>query len=706
MTNPVAIIEWQTADGLGTYNATTTLSLQFNSTSFDSEGSPYLASIIQYKLLSGSLPVGTKADPIQITSDGLLTGTLANITEETNYTFTVRAQDQFKNLRDKTFNITILVGSIPLITTLPGSILDVRDSLYVSYQFTYTNPITSNIVHFSIANGELPPGLQLTNDGKIIGYPNKPLLADDSPTIITYDFTIQLSSELGNDAKQYSITIANQNLYKPPNTRVPVLLNTKPLSYPIQPNDPYYDYYVDSSKILPTTRANEFYTFKFLGFDFDGNSIVYTFGSLPPGLIGDIYTGWITGTPIMNTMGINTYEIEVSVGKLDNPSIESSTEVYSLTITNELEEDITWITPVDMGVIYNGTISDLQIEATSSKHLVYSFKTGKLPPNLELTESGNLVGRVAFQPSTTVLQENDETDFYFTILVYSDQFPVLKSTREFKLTVKQYFKDPLETVYFKATPNLQSRQVINSLLTDEALIPTDYLYRSDDLFFGKASEIKVLHATGMTPTNLTEYLAAIQENHYYRSVILGELQTAVARDDNNNIIYEVVYSEVIDNLVNSKGKTPPLRFLWPEAINNGVKPYVYPGSIPDMRTELVNNIEQTTDNLLLPKWMTSQQRNGNTLGFIEAWVICYTLPNYSETVKSNINSNWPHTFNEIDFEIDRYIVDKSATYNWNRLLQIPVWNELPSASPQPDPIDEHDMVVIFPRKTILVANPN
>jgi hypothetical protein len=226
------------------------------------------------------------------------------------------------------------------------------------------------------------------------------------------------------------------------------------------------------------------------------------------------------------------------------------------------------------------------------------------------------------------------------------------------------------------------------------------------LFFGKASEIKVLHATGMTPTNLTEYLAAIQENHYYRSVILGELQTAVARDDNNNIIYEVVYSEVIDNLVNSKGKTPPLRFLWPEAINNGVKPYVYPGSIPDMRTELVNNIEQTTDNLLLPKWMTSQQRNGNTLGFIEAWVICYTLPNYSETVKSNINSNWPHTFNEIDFEIDRYIVDKSATYNWNRLLQIPVWNELPSASPQPDPIDEHDMVVIFPRKTILVANPN
>ena len=700
MTNPVAIIEWQTADGLGTYNATTTLSLQFNSTSSD------LASSIQYKLLSGSLPLGTKIDPIRITSDGLLTGTLANITEETTYTFTIRAQDQFKNLRDKTFNITILVGSIPIITTVPSSILDVRDSLYVSYQFTYNNPIISNIVHFSIAGGELPPGLQLTNDGKIIGYPNPPLLADNSPTIITYDFTIQLSSELGNDAQQYSITIANQNLYKPPNTRVPVLLNTKPLGYPIQPNDPYYDYYVDSSNILPTTRANEFYTFKFLGFDFDGNSVIYNFSSLPPGLTGDIYTGWVTGTPIMNTMGINTYEIEVSVAKLNNSSIESSTAVYSLTITNELEEDITWITPIDMGVIYNGTISDLQIEATSSKHLIYSFKTGNLPPNLEILESGRLVGRVAFQPSTMMLHENDETDFYFTVLVYSDQFPVLKSTREFKLTVKQYFKDPLETVYFKATPNLQSRQIINSLLTDNTLIPTDYLYRSDDLYFGKASEVKVLHATGMTPTNLTEYLTAIQENHYYRSVILGEPKTAVARDDNNNIIYEVVYCDVIDDLVNNKGKTTPLRFLWPEPINNGIKPYVYPGSLPDMRTELVNNIEQITDNLLLPKWMTSQQRNGNTLGFIEAWVICYTLPNYSEIVKTNINDNWAHTFNEIDFEIDRYIVDKSATYNWNRLLQIPVWNELPSASPQPDPIDEHDMVVIFPRKTILVANPN
>ena len=30
-----------------------------------------------------------------------------------------------------------------------------------------------------------------------------------------------------------------------------------------------------------------------------------------------------------------------------------------------------------------------------------------------------------------------------------------------------------------------------------------------------------------------------------RKLVLGELKTAIARDDNNNILYEVVYSEIL-----------------------------------------------------------------------------------------------------------------------------------------------------------------
>lgn len=727
MSNTFSIIEWQTLESLGTYNASSSLNFQF--LAVPQEEYDKLASIIKYKLLSGSLPKGTKRNPIQITSDGLLTGVLDQVTEQTTYTFTVRAQDQYGNIRDRTFNIVVTVGYIPSITTPSGSLLYIEDSVYVSYQIQYDNPISTNRLEFTVSNGELPPGLQLMMDGKIIGYPIPPVLIDGSIITKTYNFSVQMSSSLGNDVKEYSITVQNQDLIKPPNNRIPVLLNSQPLHLPINLSDPYFDYYLDRDKVIPTVRANEYFTFKFIGHDFEGQTLLYNFGILPPGLTGDINTGWITGSPIMNAMGINTYQISVSVCKSDNTSIVSATETYFLTITNEVVEDITWVTPVDMGYIYNGTISEIKIQATSSKHLVYSFQTGNIPPNLELKESGDLVGRVSFQPSSTVLQTNDETEFYFTVLVYSDEFPVLKSTREFKLTVKQYFSEPLESIYFKATPNLLGRQVINSLLTDNSLIPTDYLYRPDDIYFGKAIDVKVLHVTGMPVTNLNVYIDAIQKNHYYRNVILGNLKTAVARDENNNIIYEVVYCDIIDDLVNSKGKTLPLDVKWPHPIsarlgpwlvNNGeipisytnyyaslspgVIPDVYPASIPNMRTELLNNIEQTVDNILLPKWMTSQQLNGNTLGFIEAWVICYTLPGYSETIKTNINNNWEHSFNEIDFEIDRFIVDKSATYNYNTLLQQPVWNELPSGSPQPNPINEYDMAVIFPRKTILVDN--
>jgi hypothetical protein len=45
-------------------------------------------------------------------------------------------------------------------------------------------------------------------------------------------------------------------------------------------------------------------------------------------------------------------------------------------------------------------------------------------------------------------------------------------------------------------------------------------------------------------------ILSVTRNHYWRNITLGELKTAVARDNNNNIIYEVVYSEVIDNLIN------------------------------------------------------------------------------------------------------------------------------------------------------------
>jgi hypothetical protein len=83
------------------------------------------------------------------------------------------------------------------------------------------------------------------------------------------------------------------------------------------------------------------------------------------------------------------------------------------------------------------------------------------------------------------------------------------------------------------------------------------------------------------------------------------------------------------------------------------------------------------------------------------WVLCYTLPGYSSKVVDLINANWPYKFNDIDFAVDRYVIDKTATYNWNTNLKNPAWTSLPSAYPTPTVTGAYDIPVLFPQDSIL-----
>ena len=120
-----------------------------------------------------------------------------------------------------------------------------------------------------------------------------------------------------------------------------------------------------------------------------------------------------------------------------------------------------------------------------------------------------------------------------------------------------------------------------------------------------------------------------------------------------------------------------------------------------MRNRVAQVLGQVYNSTLLPLWMTSQQSNGSTLGYTQAWVICYTKPGFADIIKSNIENNWDYTLNLINFQIDRFSVDKSSTYNYNNTTIPPSWDDLPSATPTPDPLDSKDFYVLFPRKTIL-----
>jgi len=320
-----------------------------------------------------------------------------------------------------------------------------------------------------------------------------------------------------------------------------------------------------------------------------------------------------------------------------------------------------------------------------------------------LLDNGEITGIVADQPTSTLLEQNAETVFTFTIQAYSELYPGVQSSKTFTVTVLQKYTTPTDTLYIKATPSINDRNIINSLLTNTTLIPNEYVYRLDDIYFGKATSVIYEHAFGIYASDIDEYLLAVTQNHYWRNITLGEIKTAVAKNSAGDVIYEVVYSEVIDNLVNPAGISIQQEIYWPRPIdlNPGTVRTLYPNSLFNMRNRVGQVVGQEYDSGLLPLWMTSQQSNGGILGYTQAWVICYTKPGFANNIKQNIQDAWPYTLNEINFRIDRFSVNKSETYNYDKNLTPAAWTGLPSASPVPNPLDSKDFYVLFPRQTIL-----
>jgi hypothetical protein len=563
---------------------------------------------------------------------------------------------------------------------------------------------------------------------------------------------LSLISALGNATSSYSITVINQNTPviqggpgNPANTRQPTLLNTRPLTITVNDSDPYYGYYLlppvatSTNAQLGTFLSDNYFAFKLIGYDFDGSGITYYVSGLPQGITYDSTTGWITGTPIISSPGINNYSFTAQVVKAGDNAIASPVFNFAFNLSLNITGNITWVTPQDLGTIYNETLSILKVVAISDTPLEYRLTSGGLPPNLTLLPNGEITGIVASQPTETLLTVGEQTSFTFTIQAYSPNFGIVQSSKTFTVNVYQEYGQPTDILYIQAAPSINDRNILQTLLDSETLIPTSLLYRPDDTNFGKATSVIYEHAYGIFASNIQEYIASVTQNHYWRNITLGELKTAVARDNDNNIIYEVVYSEVIDNLVNPQGVSVPSSIYWPIPIDLGLGPWytsvtniftsyvellnqqyytsltpgyartLYPNSLFNMRNRVADVLGQVLNSTLLPVWMTSQQLNGSTLGYTQAWVICYTQPRilvngqpltYAE-FKTNIETNWPYTLNQINFNIDRFTVNKSTTYNWENNLNPPAWSGLPSATPVPNPINSQDFFVLFPRETIL-----
>lgn len=513
-----------------------------------------------------------------------------------------------------------------------------------------------------------------------------PIVEVNQPTKRMYSFTLKLSSPLGDDITSCSIQVTNHYLpasqggHNPSyaiNTRVPTIYNTRPPTYHID-IDPNYDFYIlpsDSEVSVPGMTyepsevayigqflSDEYLAFEIMGHDFDDNTLIYEFTGLPSFLTGNIETGWIYGFPSILPNTIEEYFFTVKVKKAINPTITSATFNYSFRIANNITGTITWITDSDLGSIYNATNCYKNVVATCDASLVYEIADGALPPNLSLNSNGNIEGVASYQPTDSYTDQDQNNTFTFTIRAYNEDMPtVITSERTFTLTVNQYFDHPTDNLYIKCTPGLVDRKIIKTLLTDDTLIPKDYLYRPSDSNFGKATSIIYAHAYGIESSTVNQYIAAVEKNHYWRNITLGELKTAVAKNEAGEIIYEVVYSNVIDNLLKyDKNYEYDYRYstsisekiYWPRLIPIVIDPYydsatnVYTSYIFDDEVQLLTNF--TTYDILTSSEIpinTQQEEAEFFTSLTEEYArVLYpnSLENMSKRVAQELGANYDY----------------------------------------------------------------
>lgn len=585
------------------------------------------------------------------------------------------------------------------------------DSNYFEAQLLADLPIHANTLTFSIVGGSLPPGLEMNADGFISGYPKPPLGRRGEPLQVTYSMSVRADTETGYTVGKFTIPVFNQELLwnmtspgDPFPGRQPAILNNAHKTQQLDGTSVYYSYFFSGDHIGTFFEDSNF-QFKILGYDwnkpdneYNADEIIYNAYELSAGnvneapfsnIISPQYEiangGWITGK--LNNLSTanlklktHSFSTSIAVPSIDNQNvIYSKRQKWSMTITNSLTPTIKWVTPENMGSVLAGEASRLSIIANFSENIddgKYRLLSGNLPPHLELLSNGDIVGKIVFQPTTEVLPAGDEIFYHFTVEAYSEKYANdgVRITRKFTLGVKTDTDKPYDTLYVRALLPPTQRYQIQEMLNSIGVTNGNDIYRPQDINFGISHELKYVHAYGVESQNAddfyTTYAQVIKKNHYFKNLVLGDLKTAVARDSSGNIIYEVVYAPIVDSMMTAGGSSVSKSVAWPNPIvrnNTQLSQQVYPNSLVNMRLEMEKYVGPVNATKRLPLWMTSQQRNGSDSGYISVWVLCYTLPDKSEAVKTSINKYLTERklkMNNFNFSMDRFEVDRTMSYTW------------------------------------------
>ena len=724
--------KWQTAAGhLGTIPEGVFYQVQLVAVDPDQPANP---AAVTYRVIAGTLPLG-----IQCTTAGNLVGIPYTINglENVNSRFVIRASDNtlVPRFADRTFDFTVLSQVPPEFVTPAGNVGTFYDGAPITpiqIQISDQNP-GDNVV-ISLAAGSLPPGLSVSASGVISGYiiplvpvNQTPGFDRDNQTFDQYPFDYAINSastnyqftlEL-NDGRETSLRVFEIYVYSRSSLTADTIEFTADDTFITADQTNQYTPFLTNAEPsdLGTVRSDNFFAYQFIGLDFNSDVLEYieyradgSTSDLPPGTTLDLQTGWLYGYLPDQGAVENTYDFAVQVRKAADTQYTSDPYYFSLTLVGQVNTDVTWLTEPNLGTIVNGSTSTLSVAAVNSggRLLQYRLRPGsypspnqgvynKLPQGLQLLEWGSIAGRVSFitfaQDLGTTTFDNNTTTFdstyTFTVNAYSSD-GLVSVFRTFTVTVIREYNEPYENLYIKCMPPQADRDLIDQLIQNQDIIPIDLVYRSGDANFGVATSVIYQHAYGLTASTLADYVSSLTINHYLKNLVLGPIRTAQALDDAGNVLYEVVYSEIIDNLVNSQGQSVSKSVTLPYPINQFDSTEittVYPNSLINMRDQVIDTVGQISN--ILPRWMLSKQTNGQVLGFVPAWVICYAKPGRSGQIAYNIQQQFGEQLNRVDFEVDRYELDRLLSHNWDPVADSTVGAWVPTPAETTFDLDLH-----------------
>jgi hypothetical protein len=568
------------------------------------------------------------------------------------------------------------------------------------------------------------------------GYDIGPYQFNQQSLSKAYTFTVQAYDGANYDLQTYVLNVVSTPSFTVDNTDINVDDDFLTIDY----GNVYVPVLRNPITVLPAGRQASYYAFKFDGYDFgiqgnssltyslvntdgtfDGNifdplwnvafidnfnprpanvaggfDAVSTTASNLPGVELDAETGWLYGLLSNVNSALETFTFGVQASKTEGNIVYSSAPKYfTLPVIGDPNSTVAWITDSDLGIIDNGTVSDLSLEAISAvgKDLTYRLidRSGvscRLPQGLKLLPSGEISGRATFEAftlddyTTTFDNETLTIDRTCTFAVRAEAVDGTSSAdRTFTLTLNIIDTEPYENLYLQAMPTVAQRQRLNSLLNDTSIFDPNLIYRATDPNFGIQENLKMLFLWGLTPSQLTEYQVALTENHFNKTYNFGEVKTAYVLDETFNIKYEVVYVEMIDPGENINNEGPPLSLDLSGIISN---PYIgqtgeeyfviYPNSSENMRKRVETDIGYQ-DQSSLPAWMTSNQPDPNTvtgfttpLGYTKACVLAYATRGDGEKIAYRIKKSG-FDFNNINFVVDRYQIDNFYSKFYNTQAQ-------------------------------------